>query len=125
MERARARSQACTAARTGDWWSVSRTPSVICWSLSKRTYSTRHTPSLAFRVTNRQAVDLLRQIAPYLRSYKAARAALALKHYIALTPRNGKYREEVRVAREQFQASFFGLGPTSRDPARLRRRPTQ
>ena len=87
---------------------------------NKRTYSTLHTPSFAFRVTNRQAVDLLRQIGPYLRSYKAARAALALEHYIALTPRNGKYRDEVRTAREQFEASFLSLGPTSRDPARLR-----
>jgi LAGLIDADG-like domain len=86
----------------------------------KRTYSARHTPSFAFRVTNRQAVDLLRQIGPYLRSYKAARAALALTHYIALTPRNGKYRDEVRTAREQFEAAFLSLGPSSRDPAGMR-----
>jgi hypothetical protein len=86
----------------------------------KRTYSTKHTPSFAFRVTSRQAVDLLCQIAPYLRSYKAARTALALEHYIALTPRNGRYRDEVRRARKDFEASFLSLGPCARDPARMR-----
>jgi hypothetical protein len=90
----------------------------------KRTYSIQHTPSFAFRVTNRQAVDFLRQIGPYLRSYNAARAALALKHYIALTPRNGKYREEVRTARERFEAAFLNLGPSSRDPTGMRNRAT-
>jgi len=86
----------------------------------KRTYSSQHTPSFAFRVTNRQAVDLLQQIEPYLRTYKAARAALALKHYIALTPRNGKYRDEVRTARERFEIAFLSLGPSSRDPSGIR-----
>jgi hypothetical protein len=86
----------------------------------KRTYNVKHTPSFAFRVTSRQAVELLRQLAPYLRSYKAARAALALEHYVALTPRNGKYRDEVRQARRQFEASFLSLGPSARDPAGIR-----
>ncbi len=87
---------------------------------AKRTYDVKHTPSFSFRVTNRQAIDLLRQVAPYLRSYKAARATLALQHYLALTPRNGKYRDEVRRAREQFETSFLSLGPSARDPAGVR-----
>ena len=86
----------------------------------KRTYNVKHTSSFAFRVTNRQAVELLRQVAPYLRSYKAARAALALEHYVALTPRNGKYRDEVRLARKQFEASFLSLGRSARDPTGIR-----
>ncbi len=40
----------------------------------KRTYNVKHTPSFAFRVTSRQAVELLRQVAPYLRSYEAVRS---------------------------------------------------
>jgi hypothetical protein len=31
----------------------------------KPTYNVKHTPSFAFRVTSRQAVELLRQVAPY------------------------------------------------------------
>jgi hypothetical protein len=58
---------------------------------NKRTTSQRHILSFAFRVTNRYALELLPQIRPYLRSYKATRAALALKHYWVLTPTNGQY----------------------------------
>jgi hypothetical protein len=45
---------------------------------SKRVYGERHRPSYTFQVSSRQALDVLGQIAPFLRSYKAARAALAL-----------------------------------------------
>jgi hypothetical protein len=69
--------------------------------------SERHTLSFAFRVTNRQALELLRQVQPYLRSYKVTRAALALKHYLALTPRNGQDTEAQRRARQEFEIFFF------------------
>ena len=77
----------------------------------KRTYNPKHTPSFAYKITNRQAVDLLRQIAPYLRSYKAGRVALALEHYIPLTPRNGRYTPELLRARDAFEREFFDLQP--------------
>src|SRR3989304_554414 len=35
----------------------------------KRTYSEANTPSKSYQITNRQALDLLKQIAPYLKSY--------------------------------------------------------
>ena len=83
---------------------------------SKRTYSSKHAPSFTFRVTNRQALDLLQHITPYLQTYKRLRAALALRHYLALTPRNGKYRPIISAARAEFERSFLALrsGPTSR-----------
>jgi len=59
------------------------------------------------RVTNRQALELLQQVAPYLRSYKAARAALALEHHVALTPRNGKYSAAQKRAKEEFETRFL------------------
>src|SRR6266550_4376529 len=74
---------------------------------NKCTTSERHALSFAFRVTNRQALELLRQVGPYLRSYKAARAALALKHYLALTPRNGQYNVAQRRARQEFETFFL------------------
>ncbi len=58
---------------------------------NKRTYRAHHTPSMTYAITNRQALCLLKQIAPYLKSYKADRAALILDHYLRLTPRNGRY----------------------------------
>ena len=39
----------------------------------KRVYADRHTPSFTYAITNRQALDLLRQVVPYLRTYKAQR----------------------------------------------------
>ena len=74
---------------------------------NKRTTSEPHTLSFAFRVTNRQALELLRQVRPYLRSYKAARAALALKHYLVLTPRNGQYTTGQTRARQEFETFFL------------------
>lgn len=55
----------------------------------KRISNSNHTPSASYAIDNRQALDLLRQIAPYLRTYKAERAQLVLTDYLRLTPRNG------------------------------------
>ncbi|HBI23587.1 MAG TPA: hypothetical protein DDX84_05145 [Nitrospiraceae bacterium] len=77
----------------------------------KRTYSEAHTPSKTYQITNRQALDLLKQIAPYLKSYKSDRAALILEHYISLTPRNGRYSQEKHEKREDFIRQFFTLHP--------------
>lgn len=70
--------------------------------IRKRTSAAHPTPSFVFSISNRQAFDLLSQIRPFLRSYKAGRADLILRSYRALTPRNGQYDEETKAAREQF-----------------------
>ncbi|HET9701034.1 MAG TPA: LAGLIDADG family homing endonuclease [Burkholderiales bacterium] len=77
----------------------------------KRTYSNNHSPGLTYAINNRQALDLLRQIAPYLRTYKVQRAKLVLDHYLELTPRNGKYSSEIREARKQWVEQFLALAP--------------
>ena len=51
----------------------------------KRTSSPLHSPSFTYSIANRQALQLLEQIAPYLRSYKATRTQLILQNYISLT----------------------------------------
>ena len=76
---------------------------------NKCTTSDRHTPSFAYRLTNRQALDLLAQVYPFLRSYKAARAALAVERYLAVTPRNGKYSLEMKKARNDFETLFLAI----------------
>ncbi len=75
----------------------------------KRTTSPRHAPGLTYCVTNRQALNVLAQVAPFLRSYKRDRAELVLSRYLALTPRNGKYTEAMRSARRQFEDEFASL----------------
>lgn len=80
----------------------------------KRTYSERHTPSFAYKITNRHALDLLSQIAGYLKTYRAKRAEMALRHYVALTPRNGKYPQELWRKRDEFEREFLAVGPGPR-----------
>lgn len=74
---------------------------------NKKIYKNHHTPSMTYAINNRQALDLLNQITPYLKTYKKERAELTLKDYIRVTPRNGKYNEELLIEREQFIYSFF------------------
>lgn len=80
----------------------------------KRTYNERHTPSFAYKVTSRQALELLSQIAGHLKTYRAKRAEMAIQHYVALTPRNGKYPEEVLRKRGEFEREFLAVGPGPR-----------
>lgn len=75
----------------------------------KRVVSDNHTPSLVYQIENRQAFDLLIQIAPFLKTYKAKRAKLVLDNYIELTPRNGKYSESIKKERESFIQQFMDI----------------
>jgi hypothetical protein len=87
---------------------------------SKRTYSERHTPSYAYKITNRQALDLLSQIAGHLKTYRAKRANLALDQYVAVTPRNGKYSQVTLRMKDDFEREFLALGPGPRGRSRAR-----
>ena len=75
----------------------------------KRTSLPQHTPSFCYALTSRQALSLLRQISPHLRSYKRKRADLALELYEQLTPRNGKYDAGSRAGRLKFEQNFLSL----------------
>ena len=77
----------------------------------KRTYAVQHTPSFTYAITNRQALELLRQVASFLRTYKAQRADMLLAHYVRLTPRNGKYSAAGAAERDAFISAFFMIEP--------------
>ncbi len=77
----------------------------------KKTYSNKHTPSATYLISNRQALSLLEQISPYLRTYKQHRADLVLQDYLRLTPRNGKYSPEVQQQRDRFIEKFLKTKP--------------
>jgi len=76
---------------------------------SKARYCEHHSASYAYAISNRQALKLLRQIEPYLRSYKSRRAKLVLKDYVRLTPRNGKYTRDTLKARTRFITRFHAM----------------
>lgn len=75
----------------------------------KCTRSDNHTPSFTYQIDSRQALDLLKQVAPHLRTYKAKRASLILKDYVSLTPRNGKYSSEMKQARRVFEETVLSI----------------
>jgi hypothetical protein len=70
-----------------------------------------HSHSYAYAVYNRQALQILEQIHPHLLSYKSARSALAIRDYVKLTPRNGKYTARLKTEREKFELLFLGIKP--------------
>ena len=80
---------------------------------SKRTAKAKHAPSFTYAVWNRQALALLLQIEPFLRSYKRRRAALVRESYVRLTPRNGKYTPNLLAARKRFEEHLLSLRANS------------
>lgn len=77
----------------------------------KRSTRQHHSPAFTFAVYNRQALRILEQIHPYLRTYKAKRSALILRDYLALTPRNGKYTEAQQRERGRFEETVLAIKP--------------
>lgn len=84
---------------------------------TKRMSSPLHAPGLTYSVANRQALALLMQVAPFLKSYKAERAQLVIDHYVRLTPRNGKYTNAMRVERCEFERRFAAISMRRRQPS--------
>jgi len=82
---------------------------------SKRTSRAHHRPGLTFAISNRQALSLLAQVHPFLRSYKRARSALVLSSYVALTPRNGRYNSQLAAARASFEERFLTISNRIRE----------
>jgi len=76
---------------------------------NKRAAAIHHTPSYAYVLTGRRAISLMRQVVPFLRTYKAARAQLILEHYVAVTPRNGRYSPALKAKRDEFERAFFAI----------------
>lgn len=80
---------------------------------SKRVASARHSPSYTYSVYNRQALSLLEQTHTRLRTYKRMRAEMILAHYVRLTPRNGRYTEELAARRRAFVRAVLATKPVS------------
>jgi hypothetical protein len=78
-----------------------------------------HSPSFAYSITSRQALQLLAQVCPFLHTYKSKRACLLLEEYLSVTPRNGRYTAEQREAREQLETRFFAISTRAGTPRRV------
>ena len=83
----------------------------------KKTYRPGHSPGFCYCINSRQALDLLSQIAGFLKTYRRARADIALASYIRSTPRNGKYTLALEKQRSNFEREFFAVGAGPRNAA--------
>lgn len=81
---------------------------------NKRTARTHHSNSYTYSVYNRQALSLLEQTEPFLKSYKRSRAAIILRDYLSVTPRNGKYSAEVLARKAEFEELVLSIKPNSK-----------
>ncbi len=81
---------------------------------NKKSYSNKHSRSFAYVVYSRQALSMLEQIIPFMVGYKRSRAILAVRQYIKLTPRNGKYTPEQRIKKIKFADTFFKIVPNEK-----------
>lgn len=76
----------------------------------KRTYKSTHSPSWAWKIERQRAIAILEEVTPFLKEpKKKARAELIIKDYTRLTPRNGRYTDELRAAKHEFEDAFFAI----------------
>ncbi|MDU1419897.1 MAG: hypothetical protein E6917_03100 [Clostridium botulinum] len=77
----------------------------------KKNYNTEtHTDSFTYTIKYNDAINLLIQIESYLViKNKKARAKLIIKKYKSVTPRNGKYSDEMLKAKEEFYKEFINI----------------
>lgn len=77
---------------------------------SKRTYKAGHSPSWKWSIHYQRAIAILEEVTPFLKEpKKKARAELILKDYTRLTPRNGRYTDELCAAKHEFEDAFFAI----------------
>ena len=89
-----------------DWFRLRLGGTII----NKRTYNPKHSPSFDWKLTDRQALEFLKIVCPYLViRRKIARCDLLLSEYLACTPRNGRYSEEMATKKRKLIERFSSL----------------
>ena len=80
-------------------------------SISKqKVYKSTYKQSWHYQVKSNKAIALLEEIKDYLlEPKKKARAELICSTYKTVTPRNGKYSEEMLKKKMQFEEDFFNI----------------
>ncbi|HDK7166948.1 TPA: LAGLIDADG family homing endonuclease [Clostridium botulinum] len=78
---------------------------------SKKNYNTeKHSNCFTYTIKYNDAINFLVQIEPYLViKNKQKRAKLIIEKYKSVTPRNGKYSDEMLKAKEKFYKEFINI----------------
>ena len=78
--------------------------------VTKQPRKPNHSVSYDWRLTDRRALSFLKLIRPFLViERKIRRIDLLLNDYIACTPRNGRYTEEMAERKQALVEAFFSL----------------
>ncbi|MBL8090437.1 MAG: LAGLIDADG family homing endonuclease [Anaerolineales bacterium] len=78
--------------------------------VTKQPRKSNHSVSYDWRLTDRQSLEFLKLIRPYLIiERKIRRIDLLLNDYIACTPRNGRYTKEMAERKQALIETFFSL----------------
>ena len=78
--------------------------------VTKQPRQSNHSVSYDWRLTDRRALAFLEIIRPYLViERKIRRIDLLLADYVACTPRNGRYTEDMLKRKEALIETFFSL----------------
>ena len=78
--------------------------------VTKQPRMSNHSVSYDWRLTDRRALAFLELIRPYLViERKIRRIDLLLNDYVACTPRNGRYTEEMAERKQALIETFFSL----------------
>jgi hypothetical protein len=76
----------------------------------KNYYPEIHKDCYSYVLRRDDAINLIKEIYPYLIiESKKKRAKLILEKYKALTPRNGRYSDEMLKAKEDFYNEFINI----------------
>lgn len=76
----------------------------------QKVYKAHHKPCWSWKVTYNAAINFLSIILPYMKEpQKIHRARLLVEKYKLVTPRNGKYNEELLAKRSAFNQEFFAF----------------
>lgn len=78
--------------------------------VTKQPRKSNHSVSYDWRLTDRRALRFLELICPYLViERKIRRVDLLLNEYVACTPRNGRYTQEMAERKQELIETFFSL----------------
>jgi len=80
--------------------------------VSKKKAKEHHRQAWSWRVYGSdKIISLLGDVLPYMRcDSKVRRARMLTTEYKAITPRNGKYTEEMRARKFEFESRFMAIG---------------
>ena len=80
------------------------------WVVNKKVYKSHHKQAWSWYISGDKAINACRELEPYiLEPQKKARMQHILNEYKNVTPRNGKYTDQAKLFKEQFEAKFFEL----------------